>query len=84
MVFDREDDGEPGGSRWEWWLRTKVKETLLARPRTGVSLGGWGLLRGDERMLFDGVQHIQELDLGGERVAMVDDGEIIWAIPAVH
>lgn len=53
-------------------------------PELGCHWGSWGLLRGDERMLFDGVQHIQELDLGGERVAMVDDGEIIWAIPAVH
>ena len=62
----------------------KTKERLPAWPRTGVSLRGWVLLGGDECMLLDGVQHIQELDLGGECVAMVDDREIVWAIPAVH
>lgn len=46
--------------------------------------GSWGLLRGDKGVLLDGVQHIQEFDLGGERVAVVDDGEIVWAIPAIH
>lgn len=50
----------------------------------GVIGGGWGLLGGDKRVLLDGMQHVQELDLGGERVAVVDDGEIVWAIPAVH
>ena len=31
-------------------------------------------LRGDEGVVFDGVENVQELDLGGKRVAVVDDG----------
>lgn len=35
-------------------------------------------------MFFDGVQHIQELDLGGQSVAMVDYWEVIRSVPAVN
>lgn len=64
------------------WGEGKGAVACLAQ-NWGV-VGGWGLLGGDECMLLNGVQHIQELDLGGECVAMVDDREIVWAIPTVH
>jgi hypothetical protein len=35
-------------------------------------------------MLLDGLQNIHELDLGGERVAVVDVGVPIRPIPAIH
>lgn len=41
-------------------------------------------LRRDEGMFFDGVQHIAELDLGGEGVTVVDDRHPIRTVPAVH
>lgn len=59
-------------------------EGEFEQPKTGLSRGSQGLLGCDKGVLLDGVQHIQELDLGGERVAVVDDRKIIRAIPAVH
>ena len=41
-------------------------------------------LGGDEGVVFNGVEDVQELDLGGERVAVVDDGQVVWSVPAVH
>lgn len=41
-------------------------------------------LRRDEGMLFDSVQHVVELDLGGEGVTVVDDRHPIRTVPAVH
>lgn len=73
-----EETGGNGG------LGRRQRRGCLPGPELGCHLGGWGLLGGYECMLLDGVQHIQELDLGGECVAMVDDREIVWAIPAVH
>ena len=35
-------------------------------------------------MVFDGLHNVIELDLGGPRPAMVDDGLAIGPIPAVH
>ena len=35
-------------------------------------------------MVIDGLEDIQELDLGGECVAVVDVWVTIWPIPAVH
>ena len=43
-----------------------------------------GVAGGHKGALLDGYQHLSEADLGGEGVAMVDDGEAVVAIPTVQ
>lgn len=35
-------------------------------------------------MFLDGVQHVQEFDFGGERMAVVDDWQVVRTVPTVH
>ena len=39
---------------------------------------------GDKGVVFDGLHNVVELDLGGPRPAVVDDGLAIGPVPAVH
>ena len=40
--------------------------------------------RGDERALCDGLHHVPERDLGGERVPVVDDGLPVIPVPTIE
>lgn len=57
---------------------THTRLCISALLQHGHSLGR------DEGVLFDGHENVTELDLGGERVAMIDDRHPIRTVPAVH
>ncbi len=42
-----------------------------------------GVLGGDEGVLLDALHHVPELDLGGHRVPVVDEGIPVLSVPAV-